>query len=302
MRSRVSLAAAAAATALIAALAPAPAAAEVVATGRVTFVADGDTVDVDLDGDGTAVPVRVRVTGIQAMELSVYSRHLDRIRGECHGVEATKRMYALVFGKPVRLTSRSASSRSGTRLRRSVAVELDGTWRDVGQILVSEGHALWMSRADEYDYNRDYAARAVQAASAGIGIWDRDFCGSGPDQGAPLTVRANWDAPGYDSQNVNGEYIQVTNAGPTAVPISGWWVRDSHLRRFTFPTGTVVPARGSIYVHAGSGTSSATRFYWGQAGPVFENVTGSPTYEGDGAYLFDPQGDLRAWHQYGGGA
>ena len=280
----------------------APANAEVTTTGTVTFVADGDTVDVDIAGDGTTTPARIRVTGIQAMELSVYSRYLDRIRGECHGVEATKRMHALVFGKTVRLTARYESSRSGTRLRRSIAVQLDGTWRDVGQILVSEGHALWMSRADEYDHNRDYAARAVQAAAAGIGIWDRDYCGAGPDQSAALTVRANWDAPGYDSQNVNGEYFEVTNAGTTAVSVGEWWVRDSHLRRFTFPAGTVVPARSSIYVHAGFGTATATRFYWGQSGPVFENVTGSPTYEGDGAYLFDPQGDLRAWHQYGGGA
>ncbi len=177
-----------------AALAPAPATAEVVATGKVTFVADGDTVDVDIDGDGTATPARIRVTGIQAMELSVYSRYLDRIRGECHGVEATKRMHALVLGKTVRLTSRYESSRSGSRLRRSLAVPVDGTWRDVGQILVSEGHALWMSRADEYDRNRDYAARAAQAGAAGIGIWDGTPAAAAPSR-APRSPSARTGTP-----------------------------------------------------------------------------------------------------------
>jgi endonuclease YncB( thermonuclease family) len=49
-------------------------------TGTVVFVADGDTIDVDVDGDGTHRPKRVRITGINAMELHVYSHAQSRRR------------------------------------------------------------------------------------------------------------------------------------------------------------------------------------------------------------------------------
>jgi micrococcal nuclease len=51
-------------------------------------------------------------------------------------------------------------------------------------------------------------------------------------------------------------------------------------------------------VHPGRGRNTATDLYWGLDIPIFENATGAPTYMGDGGYLFDPQGDLRAWQQY----
>ena len=277
----------------------APAAAENIETGRVVFVADGDTVDVDVDGDGTTVPVRIRITGLNAMELTTYSRDLTKIVGECHGVEATKRMHGLVFGKQVRLVSRFLDSRSGTRTRRSVWVQdSTGTWVDTARILVQEGHALWLPNIEEYDHNLEYSTLAEQAAARGVNLWDTDYCGVGPDQDVRLRLAVNWNAPGDDSLNPNGEYFYLTNPGTKPVSLDGWWVRDSHLRRYTFPAGTVLPAGGDLYVHPGKGVNTGNHYYWNLDGPVFENVSGDPTYNGDGGYLFDPQGDLRAWQQY----
>ncbi len=51
-------------------------------------------------------------------------------------------------------------------------------------------------------------------------------------------------------------------------------------------------------VHPGVGSSTGEDLYWGLAESVFENVTGAPTSMGDGAWLFDPDGDLRAWQMY----
>jgi hypothetical protein len=47
----------------------------------------------------------------------------------------------------------------------------------------------------------------------------------------------------------------------------------------------------------GRGINTATTLYWGLKRPAFENVR-SDRGIGDGAYLFDPQGDLRAWMIY----
>ncbi len=269
-----------------------------VVTGKVTFVADGDTLDVDLDGDGRGAR-RTRITGIQAMEMSRYSKYRSRRRGDCHAVAATNRLDALVRrarGR-ARLASMDADPRTGTRIRRSLALRIGGRWEDAGAILLREGHALWLPNPDEWAWNEGYGALAEAAARAGRNLWDPDSCRVGPDQAAGLRVEVNWDADGNDAQNVNGEWFEITNASGAAVPIGGWWVRDSHLRRYTFPAGAVVPAGGRVRVHVGSGSPDGTRFYWGLSTPAFENTDSAPG-TGDGGYLFDPDGDLRAWDIY----
>jgi hypothetical protein len=53
-----------------------------------------------------------------------------------------------------------------------------------------------------------------------------------------------------------------------------------------------------VTVYAGIGENSGTDFYWGLGAPVFENASKANPDIGDGAYLFDPQGDVRAWMIY----
>jgi len=38
--------------------------------------------------------------------------------------------------------------------------------------------------------------------------------------------------------------------------------------------------------------------HWGLDIPIFANVTEGKTFMGDGAWLYDPNGDLRAWYMY----
>ena len=62
--------------------------------GTVKFVGDGDTVYVDVARDGTRRTRKIRLSGIQTMEMTAYStRHRA---GDCHAVEATDRLEALV--------------------------------------------------------------------------------------------------------------------------------------------------------------------------------------------------------------
>jgi hypothetical protein len=48
----------------------------------------------------------------------------------------------------------------------------------------------------------------------------------------------------------------------------------------------------TITVHVGHGQNVGDAFYWGLPGTIFENSVNGGNV-GDGAYLFDPQGDLR---------
>jgi endonuclease YncB( thermonuclease family) len=268
--------------------------------GRVKLVADGDTLAVDVFGDRTRKPIRVRLTGINAMEQTVYSRDPRRRRGECHALEATARLARLVKGSRhiVRLSSQARDPMAGHRHRRAVAVRVAGHWRDAGQILIDEGHVLWLPNRGEWAHNGRYNLGAQRAAAAGLRLWDTDYCGSGPHQSTPLQMFVNWDADGPDKPN--GEWVRIRNLGSTDLPIGRWWLRDSWVKRFRFPSGSVIPAGGSVTLFVGSrpagDTNRNTHFYWGRGGRMFEDVRRHGV--GDGGYLFDPQGDLRAWMMY----
>ena len=270
-------------------------------TGTVTFVADGDTVYVDVDGDGTHARRSVRISGLQAMEQTVYASRASQRRGECHAVEATARLDQLLkAGRyKVRLLAQDPASRSGSRLRRSVAVKIRGRWRDVGRTLIAEGHALWLPNRREHAWNRDYSVLAARAALAQRNLWSPSYCGAAYSEGAPVQLRVNWDADGDDNLDPNGEWIRVTNPDPVnALPLAGWWVRDSGLRRFVFPDWVSVPPGGEIKLRPGYGDDSETDIHWGLRTSIFENVTRDETAMGDGGYLFDPEGDLRASMTY----
>jgi endonuclease YncB( thermonuclease family) len=262
--------------------------------GTVRSVNDGDTVDVDLDGDGSRRVYAVRLSSVQAMELTRY--HPKRRRGACSAVAATERVEELVRAgrRRVRLTAQDPASRADVRLRRFVAVKIGGRWRDIGERLMAEGHTLLLAGIVEHAFNGRYNLLGQQAAARGAGIWNPVRCGRGPSRDVPLRVWANWDPSGVDAEHVNDEWIKVQNlSSTTPLPLAGWWLRDSQLRRFTFPPGTVVAPRDTVTLHAGHGASTATRLFWGIDRPIFENA-GDARDLGDGAYLFDPKGDLRA--------
>ncbi|CAA9477070.1 MAG: hypothetical protein AVDCRST_MAG38-1750 [uncultured Solirubrobacteraceae bacterium] len=267
--------------------------------GKASFFADGDTLDVRISGMGVR---RVRLTGINAMEQTRYSKYPARRRGACHAVAATARLEQLIRQgrRRVRLAAQDPASAAGRRLRRQVSTRIDGRWVDVGRVLVEEGRALWLPHGVEHAWNRDYSRLSRAAAARRLRLFDPQGCGRGPAADVQPGLRLRWDARGNDGRNVNGEWAQISNPGPGALALGRWTFRDSSARRFAFPRGTVVPAGGSVRVHVGRGTSRDRRFYWGLPGPAFENASPGRRAMGDGGYLFDPRGNLRAASIYGG--
>ncbi|HEU4658763.1 MAG TPA: lamin tail domain-containing protein [Capillimicrobium sp.] len=262
-------------------------------TGYVRHVADGDTIVADL-GDRVE---RVRIAGMQAMEQTVYSRDRLSRQGFCHALEATARLEELVMasGGRVRLSAQDPASRSGRRWRRSAAVLLGGQWVDVASTMIAEGHALWLPNGREWAWNERDSLLAQQAAAQGAGLWNTEYCGGGPP--AALKVWVNSNAPGDDAQHPDGEWIRVKNTDPAApIDLGGWWLRDSGLHRFTFAPGSVVGPLESVKVHVGTAPDGGLSFGLGE--PLFENADPDGRGRGDGVYLFDPEGDLRAWQQY----
>jgi endonuclease YncB( thermonuclease family) len=266
-------------------------------TAKVKFIADGDTINVDIDGDGTSRQYRIRVAGYNAPELGRYSKYPSRRRnrkGACEGVQATAVFeHALRQSHMhVRLAALHASSHSGPRLRRSVQVKVGGKWVDNGANMLRRGLAVWLPNPTETAWNKEYSAIAQEAAARKVGLWSTTECGAGPEAGAQLRLRIKWDADGNDYHNINGEWIDVINRNANApVDVGGWTIRVSDLRHLVLPSSATIPAGGRIRIHMGRGSAHDTQYYFGSSHAFF-----GPS--GEGAYLFDPQGDPRAWMVY----
>jgi endonuclease YncB( thermonuclease family) len=267
--------------------------------GKAKFFADGDTIDVDIYGDQTRERRRIRLTGLNAPELRRYSRHRSRRRGECHAVAATNRLETLIRRghRRVRLKAQRRRSHSGGRLRRQISVRIGGHWVDVTRVMLEEGRALFLGNNDEWAWNRRYEAAAEEAAARGLRIWNPRGCGVGPASAIAPRMRLKHDARGNDYRNVNGEWARIFNPSDSRLRLAGWWFRDSWKQRYHFPRRAVIRPHGSILLRMGRGRNRRRVFHWGRSTPPFENPHRRGK-SGDGAYLFDPRGNLRAWVMY----
>jgi micrococcal nuclease len=270
--------------------------------GKVTLVADGDTIKVDVFGDHTREVERVRLTGINAPELHVYSHKRSHRRGECNGVSATNRLEDLIRQgqghNVVRLAAQHPRSHSGVRKRRIVYSKIGGQWVNLNKIQLREGRALYLGNPQEWAWNRDFELLAEQAAMEGLRMYNPYSCGAGPMAAVTPAMKIHWDAQGNDYQNVNGEWARIYNPSDVALPLAGWWFRDSWKERYYFPDWAQVPPHGSITLKMGHGDNGGGIFHWGRPSPPFENPRPRRGKFGDGGYLFDRRGNLRAWVMY----
>jgi hypothetical protein len=112
----------------------------------------------------------------------------------------------------------------------------------------------------------------------------------------------NYNAPGNDNENPNGEWVQICNNGNQDVDMSGWRLYDSaQLRRtvtdhvFIFPSGFILRAGKSVFVYTGVGMNTSTKLYFGRPPDEYAAIWNNT---GDCAYLEDDKGNLvdsRCW-------
>lgn len=267
--------------------------AEVLRKGGVN---DGDTIIVRADGRTEVI----RLLGVQAFELSAYNNDdPTRWRGECHSVPAARFVLATIrrAGYRVRLSSPAPKTDKRGRLIRQVDVRLDGRWRDLGQMLLRRGLVLWLHHVAEAGLNRRYSLAEQTAAAKGVGIFRSRACGAGPAQDASFELRIMSDPIGGDTGN--GEWVRITNTGSRDVALGGWYLGNAgpKAERFRFPADARIAAGGSVTVFNGAGPTGATAFHRGLGHNLFEN-SDNGNGAGDGAYLLDPDGDVRAHTVY----
>jgi hypothetical protein len=98
----------------------------------------------------------------------------------------------------------------------------------------------------------------------------------------------NFDGPGDDNYQLNGEWVRIKNTCSSGKGIGGWKVHDyNRIHTYTFPAGTRIGAGSSITLYSGKGSNTASKRYWGRSyGAVWNNDP--PEY----AYLRNASGSL----------
>ncbi|WP_221321935.1 lamin tail domain-containing protein [Actinoplanes sp. L3-i22] len=111
-------------------------------------------------------------------------------------------------------------------------------------------------------------------------------------------LAAQYDSPGTDTRSnasLNAEWIQLVNTGSTAVSLTGWRIVDTS-RTYTFGAVTIAGRGGTVTLHTGKGTDTATVRYWNSGNYVWNNT-------GDTATLRTAAGqvhDTCTWKQQAG--
>ncbi|MFV2040010.1 MAG: lamin tail domain-containing protein, partial [Acidimicrobiales bacterium] len=242
-------------------------------TGKVIRVIDGDTFDVRLNSGAVQT---IRLAGINTNE--------TKREPKCWADQATKRLKKLIGGKTVKLRARNANSKAQGRPFRHVFVGKI----NVAKKLLKEGYGVPFVLTQETDFIDDYVAAFYKAFDARRRIHNPNACGAGPAANIEMLVSGNADGP--DVENLNGEYVQIRNNGTSTLSLAGWSMHDSATDYYTFPASASIPPGGVLRVHAGSGNDSAGHLYMGFKKPIYSNI--------DGAFLLDPDGDMRAFQNW----
>lgn len=236
-------------------------------------VLDGDSLQVERP-DGSVT--EVRLLGINAPEAD-----------ECHGDAARDSLRSLLDDTGLTLVTGDDEVDQFGRLLRYVYA--DGV--NVNLELAAGGDALALQSGHELE--GAFVDSAGSAAAADLGLWSTRACGSAEIPRIEI-ADYEYDPPGRDAANANGEYVEIRNNEDTVVELSGWIVRDeSSQHRFAFPGGAKLDPGGSVVVRSGCGTPSATEFFWCATDPVWSNG-------GDTVIVQLPDGTIVAWEQFAG--
>ena len=102
----------------------------------------------------------------------------------------------------------------------------------------------------------------------------------------PISVcDAQFDAPGEDNDNLNGEWIKLCNDGDTDIDMTGWSIMNDMGNYFEFPDGFVLKAGSFVFIYTGSGDNTEIAIYWGSPAEVWNNF-------GDLVTLMDSEGNV----------
>jgi len=300
-----------AASLLLSPLAVDPADAAITRVATVTKVIDGDTIAVRYPDGNTDI---VRLMGADTPEVGTSTR-----ADMCGSREASAYTKSLLIAGDRKVTLSTdvagAMAPDGQRILRRISAVRGGVRKDLTSELLKRGLAFFMPNVKQPTNETTYHLHADTAARNKVGIFKGDKCGTAPQWGPRLQLDLQWNNDSARSV-VEGrrgdpklqEHVRITNLGPGNIDITGWIIRTGALRaeRIDAPAagGSRIIAPGeTMTIYQGKGRDIRLHRYLDYAGLMWVDIdpwAPAPQYKGgEGAYLLDPAGDVRAWQMYG---
>ena len=264
-------------------------------TATVTRVVDGDTLKIEF-ANGTEDTVRL--LGVDTPEV-----HAENTPDEFEGVPETEagreclrrwgeRASAFakdqLTGETVGLAFDANEGTRGYYGRLLAYVSHDG--EPFNYRLVADGYGrVYDSQFERRD--RFYDAEAT-AQEQGTGLWEcaTEAPPTGTDTSTAtggFAIDVHPDAEGNDNENLNDEYVTLTNRGDAPVSLSGWTVTDEAGKTYEFGDVTL-EAGASVTLHSGRGDDTASDVYWGRDSAVWNNGGDTVTVrDSDGAVVVE---------------
>lgn len=236
---------------------------------------DGDSFMARVAGE----EVEVRMIGVNAPEGS-----------ECAGDLAKDAARELLESGPLTLVTDPNTDefdRFGRALRFVYAGDLFVNFE-----LVRTGLAV--SLQSGHSLEPEFENLEERAFQSGFGMFGIEVCGTSSSTGRIVIDAVEWDPPGRDADNPNGEFVVLANTGDGRIDLSGWEIRDeSSQHRFTFPRGAGLDEGDRLVVRSGCGTDVFDEYFFCADDPVWSNG-------GDTVYLLDDVGTVRDRLSYAG--
>lgn len=248
---------------------------------HVVRVIDGDTFCVTYGGGSGDT---VRILGIDTPETSDRGNSEGDFGGVSDpsylttwGERASSFTRGLLLGKDVTL---AGDCRAGSRDpygRLLAYVTSGGT--DIGSLLVREGYAR-VYTGEDFSRKQEYLALQMEAQGSGAGLWNAARVPGGSGDSPVRIASVQYDAPGDDRENLNGEYVVIEAVEGT--DLAGWTLEERGGARYHF-SPLAIGGGETLTIHTGVGIPGGDDLYWNQTSPVLGNSA-------DSVVLKDPDG------------
>jgi len=107
-------------------------------------------------------------------------------------------------------------------------------------------------------------------------------------EGSVVITNANFIATSPEKENLNDEWVEITNQGDEDINLEGWALSDQQNHTYTFQD-FILLAGSSVKVHTGMGDDTEEDVYSNKSTSIWNN-------DGDIATLTDAEGNVVAMY------
>ncbi len=107
---------------------------------------------------------------------------------------------------------------------------------------------------------------------------------AGAAEGGIAITNANFAAPSPEKENLNEEWVEISNLGTEDADLAGWTLEDAQNHTYKFPD-FVLKAGGVAKIRTGEGNDTAVDLFWNRSSSIWNN-------DGDVATLKDASGSI----------